>query len=102
VIELLPTVERQATRIMAGIEPGWEPSHGITRESRKNEMGLVLSRSGKDETADGLTSRRVEQIELAELGPAVTRLLFRPREHREPSLRDRAIFAQFINPEFLA
>lgn len=100
-IGALPSAERQAVRIMAGLEAGWEPSALITREDRKSRMGTVLVRS-QDVAADGLTARSIEMKERDSLAPAVTALLYRPRQKRKATLRDRPIFAQFINPEFLA
>lgn len=99
-VDSLPSAERQAVRIMAGLERGWEPSKLITREARKAKMGMLLVRS-EDVAAGGLSGRRVEQMEKGELGPAVTALLFKPKHKRKIALRDRPIFAQFINPEFL-
>jgi hypothetical protein len=101
-IEQLPTVERRVVRVMAGVESGWEPSRENTRDRRKVEMGITLASGSPDEVAEGLSTRRVEQLEVNHLAPALEAILFSQGVRTSDTLRDRAIFAQFINPEFLA
>jgi hypothetical protein len=104
VIATFPSVERRAFEVWCGLAPGWESSRGISREDRKNEMSRVLFHGEGAEPNQSLTVRRVEQLQKTEFAPQIARRLFNTDlkvTTRRGSFRDRAIFAQFINPEFL-
>lgn len=91
----LPRPERQAVRIMAGLDRRFPQTVTRTRQDRLNAMAPYLS-PGRDADA-ALGSRRVEQLERDYLIPMITERLL-GGDH-ELDVRRRPVFGHFVNPQ---